>query len=319
MTVTPPEQAVGVVDPTETAVQAHLAAHHGLITRAEAGRLGLSRDQIDWRVRSGRWRVVHRGVYAITGPVPGHHARLLAAVLGAGAGAAASHRSASWLWGWQHTPPVRPQVTVPHGSHRCIYEADLHRRRASGRRSVLVAGIPTTDPLQTLVDLAAAGLPAKTLDDLVDVAIARRQVKAVQLAAAVTRVSGAGRAGPAELRQVLQRRGLVEAPHPSVLESRVMRLLHAWGITPLGVEVAWGGGRYRLDILLAPGVALEVDGFAFHSSPRARSRDLERRNRIRASGIYLVEADWVAVTYEAERVHREIRAALGRQPERGVD
>jgi very-short-patch-repair endonuclease len=90
----------------------------------------------------------------------------------------------------------------------------------------------------------------------------------------------------------------------------VLRLLKSWGIAPLRVEVRVVDGRYRIDILLAPGLALEVDGFAYHSTPRARSYDLHRRNEIRVAGTHLIETDWITVTHEPERLRAEIEAAF---------
>ncbi len=99
---------------------------------------------------------------------------------------------------------------------------------------------------------------------------------------------------------------MIGAPNPSVLESRVLRLLRIWGITPLGCEVVAAGGSYRLDFLILPGLALEVDGFAYHSSPAAKSADSIRRNRLQLAGYVVLQSDWVEVYRHPER----LRAAL---------
>src|SRR3954469_18229914 len=65
---------------------------------ASAAALGLSDDEIDYRIAVGRLRLIHRGVYAV-----GHH-RIqpegvwLAAVHAGGENAVLSHRSAARLW-----------------------------------------------------------------------------------------------------------------------------------------------------------------------------------------------------------------------------
>ena len=56
----------------------------GVISRSQALRAGLTTDMIKFRLRSGRWRLMHRGVYATFTGVPGRGARLWAAVLAAG-------------------------------------------------------------------------------------------------------------------------------------------------------------------------------------------------------------------------------------------
>jgi hypothetical protein len=113
-----------------------------------------------------------------------------------------------------------------------------------------------------------------------------------------------------QLRATLHRRGFIGAPAPSVLESRTLRLLHRSGVRPISCEVEVEGGLFRFDILLAVGLAMEVDGFAYHSSPEAKARDARRRNRIRMGGTFVLEYSWVDIVREPERVSREVLAAL---------
>ena len=47
----------------------------GVISRSQALRAGLTTDMIKFRLRSGRWRLMHRGVYATFTGVPGRGAR----------------------------------------------------------------------------------------------------------------------------------------------------------------------------------------------------------------------------------------------------
>jgi hypothetical protein len=103
---------------------------------------------------------------------------------------------------------------------------------------------------------------------------------------------------------------MVGAPHPSVLESRLLRLLAAAGIVPLGTEVVTHGGRYRLDVLVAAGVAVEVDGFRYHHSPEAKTADERRRNRIRLAGTFLLVYTWWDVAHDRRRIVREVTAAV---------
>jgi hypothetical protein len=80
---------------------------------------------------------------------------------------------------------------------------------------------------------------------------------------------------------------------------------------PLAVEVAAGDdGRYRIDTMLDPAVAMEVDGYTYHSSPEAKGNDERRRNRIRLGGIFLMVYDWVDVSRDGRRVLSECRQAL---------
>lgn len=316
---------------SERRVQAHLARHHGVISLDQAVDLGLSARQVRRRVASGVWVPLQRRVYTPAGAEPSWATRLAAALCAAGPEAVASHASAAALWDLGPAPP-RPQVTVPYPLDPRLRDAEVHRRRGPARRTARRRRLPVTDPVQTIVDLAAAAAVAAragtearagaggdtppaaasldALDHLVDLVLARRLVGATELIRGVERARRRGRAGPSALRPLLARRGLTDAPHPSVLESRTRRLLLEWGYPPLAAEVPVVGGRYRIDFLLAPAVALEVDGFAYHASPRARSADLARRNRIRAEGIHLIESDWITVCHQPGRLRDELDAAF---------
>ena len=59
---------------------------------------------IKFRVRSGRWRQIHPGVYATFTGMPGRGARLWAAVLSAGPGAVLSYQTAAELQGLADKP-----------------------------------------------------------------------------------------------------------------------------------------------------------------------------------------------------------------------
>ena len=72
---------------------------------------------IKFRMRSGRWRLLHPGVYVTFTGVPGRGARLWAAVLSAGPGAMLSHQTAAELQGLADKATNPIHVTVPHERH----------------------------------------------------------------------------------------------------------------------------------------------------------------------------------------------------------
>ena len=112
------------------------------------------------------------------------------------------------------------------------------------------------------------------------------------------------------MRAALRRRGFVGAPHPSVLESRTLALLRRHRIEPISTEVRMGpDGRYRIDVLIAPGVVMEGDGYAYHSDPEQVAEDKRRRNGIRLGGALLLDYTWRDITYDGRRVAAEVRQA----------
>src|SRR3982751_2134303 len=80
---------------------------HGVIARWQLAGLGLTPSAIRHRIRTGRLRPVHRGVYAVGRPELTQHGRWMAAVLACGPDALLSHESAAALWG------IRPQQSGP--------------------------------------------------------------------------------------------------------------------------------------------------------------------------------------------------------------
>jgi hypothetical protein len=284
---------------------------HGLVLRDQLLRGGFTRRQIEDRLAGGDWQRLHPGVYrSVLWPVS-FEQRLLAACFSAGSGSVASHASAAWLWGLLADLPPRPSITIPVRAHPRLRGVELHRLsdldpgRVSYRR-----GIPCTDPLRALVDLAATSKQA-TVARAVDQALSTRLVSGQALAAELERRAARGRRGVRPLRDHLTERGIIGAPRASVLEREAMQLLRRWGIPVAGHEIKAGpDGRYRLDFMLVPPVAMEVDGYTHPWSPEAKAHDEARRNRLRLDGIFLLVYTWLDVRFDQFRMHRETTTAL---------
>ncbi|MDE3204497.1 MAG: type IV toxin-antitoxin system AbiEi family antitoxin domain-containing protein [Acidobacteriota bacterium] len=283
---------------------------HSLITRHQAVSLGLSPAAIRHYLDSGRWEKIHPGVYTTCSAAPTAERDLLAACLGAGPRSAASHRSAAWLLTLCEAP-AHPVVTLPYRSRSNLRGVTVHRSRDLDPGRVLVRrGIPYTDALRTLTDLAGE-MDEPELLMVTDRALANRLVTTGGLTAEIARRSAPGRRGPARLARMLSARGFVGGPEPTVLEAMAMRLFRRWGIPLLDREVKIGpDGRYRIDFLIATHLVVEVDGYAYHWSPEDKAYDDARRNRLRASGLTVLVYDWRAVRFEERRIAGEILSAL---------
>lgn len=289
-----------------------LRDQHGLILRAQLLRIGFTPRQIQYRLGAIEWQQVHPGVYRSAAFPETPEQRLLAACFAAGP-RSASHASAAWLWGLLDRAPERPVLSVPRPAHPQVRGVDLHRSsdldpgRVSYRR-----GIPCTDPLRALVDLAATADPEVGTHAL-DQALSTRLVSGRAIAAELERRAARGRRGVRPLRHIVASRGIIGAPGASVLERETIVLLHRWGIPVTGHEVKAGpDDRYRLDFTLVPPVAMEVDGYTHHWSPEAKAHDEARRNRLRLDGLFLLVYTWIDIRRDQFRMHRELTTALGR-------
>lgn len=262
-------------------------------------------------VEKGDWERPNPGVIRLVGAPRTPEQTLMAAVIEGGPSAIASHESAAWLWDLLPAPD-RHAITVEHTvNKRRMAGATVHSTARppaiSFRRR-----IPCTNPMRTLVDLAAV-CDRDRLDEAVDRAIARSLVTVGVIEAELDRLAVRGRRGIDALRRSLAERGMVGAPNPSVLESMVLRLLRRGGIEPAAVEVAAGPDRrYRIDTLLVDGVAMEVDGHAYHSTPEQKAYDEKRRAEIRMGGVFLLVYDWMSVKRDGRRVLAECHKAIAR-------
>jgi very-short-patch-repair endonuclease len=290
-------------------LRSRFRAQHALITRAEARGLGVTARQEGALVATGEWERLAGGVIRLAGSPRTPEQDLLAACLAGGPTAVASHQSAAWLWELGPVPD-RHAITIARTATSGARLVEVHRPRDYPAHALVRRGIPCTNPLRALVDLAAVWPPPE-LDDAVDQALARKVVTVAGIEAEVGRLSQRGRLGAGRMREALHRRGLIGAPHPSVLESRALRLLRQHGIVPMGVEVRAGpDGRYRVDILLVPGVVMELDGFAYHSDPEQMAEDKRRRTRIRLEGTVVLEYTWRDIVYDQRRVMAEVLQVL---------
>ena len=130
------------------------AGRAGRSARRQLLRLGLTPTQIRDRVRSGRLRVIYRGVYAVGHDAIPVRGRLFAALLAAGPPAALSHRTAAALHKLIPSMPPFIDLTVT-GRRAPRDRRDLTFHRATTLEATTKHGLPVTTPARTLQDLAA--------------------------------------------------------------------------------------------------------------------------------------------------------------------
>jgi hypothetical protein len=278
------------------------SAAHGVVTRAEVLRAGVTDAEIKWRLGTGALIREHRGVYRVGHRAPSVEARYLAAVRACGRGAVLSHRPAAHLLGLVKGSPPRPEVTAP--TVRRVTGVRTHRSPRFGSRDTTSwRGIPVTTVARTLVDVAhllstgdlarachEAGVRHGTTPAQVEAVLARRPTS-----------PGAGR-----LRRILH--GDVRVTL-SKLESLFLGRVSEAGL-PLPETNRVAGGRrvdcrwpqYRLTV--------ELDGYRYHSSRHAWERDRRREREARARGDEFRRYTYGDVFEEPALMLAELRALL---------
>lgn len=292
------------------------AARHdyGVIARSQLRELGLSRDQIIRVVRRGDLVVIHPGVYRTAGAPVTDEQRLLAAIRAAGPGAVASHIAAAWLW--DLTDDLDLHVSVPRNRSPRIDGVTIHRSGdLSAERTLHRRRIPTTTPMRALLDLGAIA-DATVVEDALDRALVKRLLVVASVERALEKVAKRGRSGAGVLRAVLDERALRDGIPDGLLEPRMARLVKRYGL-PMPVfqhRVYNAAGVFvgRVDFAYPElKIAIEVDGWQAHGTPRQLDRDLARQNKLILNGWTVLRFSWRSVVLRPSEVAGEIAVVLG--------
>ena len=279
----------------------YLRTQDGVLTLAQAQCAGLSQAAVARRVRAGNWRRISPGVYFVDDRPFTHAARVRAAVWGYGKQAAASGLAAAWWHDLTQFAPDVIEVTVPRNSHGRRHDGCQVRRRDLKPADVVeVHNLRVTELAFTVVE--AAVRPRRNVK-LLDGALQRRvDLKALWRA----HLRNKGRYGSPGARLLLQ--AAADGAH-SQAERLLIQLLKAAKIT--GWKANYPVAGYRVDVgFPSEKVAIEADGFAFHSDSEDFHHDRVRQNAIALAGWQVLRFTWLDLTEYPERVIAEIRRAI---------
>lgn len=294
------------------------ARQYSAFSAEQAAGCSVSADALFRAAKRGRVIRLHAGVFAFAGSPETWERSVLAACLAAGQGAVASHRAAARLWGLLGASDDAVEVTVPRQRKPRLHGVTLHRSSdLHGGQTTIRHRIPVTNPLRTMVDLGAV-VSSETVEDALDAGLAWPSLFSIAaVEAALNELAGHGRSGAGVLRKVLEERALGDAVSDSKLERRMGELLRRAGLpaavfhhvvcTPAGVFLAEVDFAYP-EIKLA----IEVDGFGAHGTPRAMGKDFVRQNGLVPYGWRVLRFTWRQVTRQPEMVAKAIRDALVR-------
>ena len=277
-------------------------AAHGVVTRAQLARAGVTASEIKHRLRTGALLRERRGVYRVGHRAPSVEARYLAAVLACGDGACLSGRAAGHLLGLLRGTPPEPEVTAP--TERCVKGVRTRRSRHLGARDVTSwSGIPVTTVARTVVDLTAV-LPLDDLARACHEAGVLHGTTPSEVEAALSRRPSAP--GAAKLRRIL--RGEVRVTL-SKLEARFLTRLREAGL-PLPATNRPAGGR-RVDCRWAEQrLTVELDSYRYHQSRHAWEQDRRREREAHARGDDFRRYTYGDVFEHPEAMLKELRALL---------
>jgi hypothetical protein len=266
----------------------------GLVTRAQALESGLTDAAIRWKVESGRWVQVQRGVYSTTPGRDDWHARALAALLRVGIPSALCGPSAGFLWGLVPQPGRDVHLVVPVDRRpETTPGIVVSRSRHAYERTDERAWPHRIDIDHTVFDLAQ-GQPLDRAVALVAKAVGTHRTTVRNL-----RLALAQRPNQSHRTLLLEVLADVAAGTESPAERRFTRDVEQAHGLPASVRQADGPGGTRCDNDYPDlRVKVEVDGRLGHAGWANQQRD-GRRDRRNAAGRWLtVRVYWsdVAVT-----------------------
>jgi hypothetical protein len=278
----------------------------GLVGREQLFALGLTIGQIKRRLRVGRLREVHRGVYAVGHLALPRKARLRAAAL-SGGDVALSHSSAAEWWEIAALRSSSIHITCPRRIDRPRLIA--HRRTLPADELETLDGVLVTSVARTVLDLAATE-GRHACESALRRAEFRRLGSPVSLRILLDRYPGARGAGVA-------RTALADKLFLAATESWLEDVFLPWLVDrgfemPLAnptLEIA--GRRLRPDCLW-PGARLivELDGKAGHGGGISFEEDRERDAELLAVGYRVMRITRRRFERSPGRVERTLRAAF---------
>lgn len=286
-------------------------AQHAVVTRKELLQLGFSAKAIQHRLETGRLHPVMPGIYSVGRRELTREGRWMAAIRACGEHAALSHGSAGALWGIGREGRSRIDVSI-RGRRRCVRPGIRSHMRPSLEARDLTSrrGIPVTTPTRTMLDLATELAP-RQLERVVNEADKLNLIDPDALRAALE--EHAGEPGVQPLRRLLDR----DTFRLSDRELEVIfRPLAASAGLPVPQTKVFVNG-FEVDFFW-PGLGLvvETDGFRYHRTASAQSRDALRDQTHTAAGLTSLRFSHYQVKYEPDRVRHVLAAIRRRLPAR---
>jgi hypothetical protein len=270
-----------------------------VVSRGQLLGLGYTESAIEHRLRVGRLYLLTRGVYAVGRRQLTREGRWTGAVLACDPGAVLSHRSAAALWGFAKEHPDYIEVSVRRrGKHRRPGLRVRSRPSIDAEDVTFRRNIPLTQPVRTFLDLTTVAGP-KTIERAINEADKLDVIDADSLRRALD--SRSGEPGVRPLRRVLDE-------HTFRLSDDELELLFrpiaaAAGLpTPLTKQ--WIN-EFEVDFFWPDlGLVVETDGWRYHRTPAAQTRDALRFQRHTAAGLTPLRFSHYQVKYEPRHVRQ---------------
>jgi very-short-patch-repair endonuclease len=285
-------------------------SQYGVVGRIQLLDAGWTKDEINWRIRTGRLHRLHAGVYAVGHQVIPREGRWMAAVLTSGSDAVLSHHSAAALWMIRPNSRERIDVTVGHRSHSSPLIL-RHISQVPKDEQTIEEGIPVTTVPRTIFDLAATE-PVDVVENLLREAEHLELRDRLSLRDLIERYPG--RRGIRKVQAALER--LEEEPggrKHSKLEERFAPFLrkHHLPLPRFNDWILLGDKRFKVDCHWpGTGQIVELDGWQGHKTRTAFREDRARDRQLKVAGYSVTHITWNQLDDEPGAVAADLRTLL---------
>lgn len=179
----------------------------------------------------------------------------------------------------------------------------------------VVDAIPVTTPARTMIDLAAM-IPRETVEEALDDALRRGLTSISRLRWRIDELARRGRPGIAIVRALLDARMNKTTVPQSVLETRLLRMIKRAGLPAPRCqhEIKDRGKLIAIFDFAYPDVrlAIEADGYRWHTGRLRWEQDLARRNAVTARGWRMIHLTATDLERRPQEFVGTIAAALSR-------
>jgi hypothetical protein len=295
--------------------RSQLQSQSGVISRHQATEAGFTEKAIDWRLRSGAWRRLHRGTYAAFTGNPSREGKLWAAVLRAGPGAVLSHETAAEIHRLTDKPSTRIHITVPFerrpGQRRKIRGVVIHRSRCLVPQWQPPWRLPRTTVEDTVLDLVAEARSFEDAYGWISKAVGRRLTSPQSLSKALARRSRIR--WRAWITVALE--DAADGVHSPLERNYIYGVERAHGLPTARRQAKrrhGSGTRYLDNVYEEYGLCVELDGLAAHPA-EGRWRDTHRDNANLLQGTQTLRYGWPDTTENRCRTAADVAAVLRRR------
>ncbi len=285
----------------------------GLFSRQQVLAAGGYDQLIERRLASGRWLLVHPGVYSLPGWPSSWKRDLWAMYLALGPDAVVSHESAASIRALHPFPKFgQIELSVPHGKHVLLPRSSVHQARDLRPEHIeVVDGLRVTSPGRTLCDLAGVS-HRERLSRAIEQADLDKKCAIRTTMALYEELRAPGKRGFRMLGEILAVRAPGFVVPESELEGMFRRLVRRFRIPEPAwqVPLPWDPTR-RADAGWASRNALiELDSRSWHARIDQMTADRRRDRAARRHGHTIYRFTYEEVRYQPRAVADELWVIL---------